>query len=50
MRAGAGAGLGLAIVADALRNHGGRTRLEEGRTPGLSGLEVHLILPVELLV
>lgn len=48
--AGAGAGLGLAIVADALRNHGGRTRLEEGRTPGLSGLEVHLILPVELLV
>ncbi|HHX90605.1 MAG TPA: two-component sensor histidine kinase [Paracoccus sp.] len=48
--AGAGAGLGLAIVADALRNHGGRTRLEEGQTPGLSGLEVHLILPLGLRV
>ncbi len=43
--AGSGAGLGLAIVADALRSHGGRMRLEEGQTPGLSGLEVRLILP-----
>jgi len=45
-----GAGLGLAIVADALRSHGGRLRLDEGQTPGLSGLEVHLILPAALRV
>lgn len=48
--AGSGAGLGLAIVADALRSQGGRMRLEEGQTPGLSGLEVRLILPATLRV
>lgn len=48
--AGSGAGLGLAIVADALRSHGGRMRLEQGQTPGLSGLEVRLILPAALRV
>ena len=48
--AAAGAGLGLAIVADALRSHGGRLRLEQGQTPGLSGLEAHLVLPASLRV
>lgn len=48
--AGPGAGLGLAIVADALRSHGGRMLLEQGQMPGLSGLEVRLILPAALRV
>ncbi|MCC5970496.1 MAG: HAMP domain-containing protein [Pararhodobacter sp.] len=46
----AGAGLGLAIVADALRSHGGRLVLEQGQTPGLGGLEARLILPATLRV
>lgn len=44
----AGAGLGLAIVADALRSHGGRLQLDHGQTPGLGGLEARLILPASL--
>lgn len=48
--AGSGAGLGLAIVADALRSHGGRMQLDEGQTPGLCGLEVRLVLPAALRI
>lgn len=46
-RADGGVGLGLAIVADAIRSHGGRVELEEGTTPGLGGLLVRLVLPAE---
>jgi len=45
-----GAGLGLAIVADALRSHGGRLVLDQGHTPGLGGLEARLVLPAALRV
>ncbi|KPQ05481.1 MAG: two-component system, OmpR family, osmolarity sensor histidine kinase EnvZ [Rhodobacteraceae bacterium HLUCCA12] len=44
----AGAGLGLAIVADALRSHGGRLELAQGQSPGLGGLEARLVLPASL--
>ena len=43
---GSGAGLGLAIVSDAMRSHGGRLELDRGTTPGLSGLVARLVLPV----
>lgn len=42
---GSGAGLGLAIAADAMRLHGGRLELDDGRSPGLGGLEARLVLP-----
>ena len=42
---GAGAGLGLAIVADAMRSHGGRLDLGRGKTPGYGGLLARLMLP-----
>lgn len=38
-------GLGLAIVADAMRAQGGRVELDAGRSPGLGGLCARLILP-----
>lgn len=40
-----GAGLGLAIVADAMRSHGGRLELGRGATPGYGGLMARLVLP-----
>jgi signal transduction histidine kinase len=40
----AGHGLGLAIVHDIARAYGGR--LEFGRSPGLGGLRIHVVLPV----
>ncbi|MCW1933910.1 ATP-binding protein [Pararhodobacter zhoushanensis] len=42
---GAGAGLGLAIVADAMRSHGGRLDLARGETPDFGGLLARLMLP-----
>lgn len=45
MQADSGAGLGLAIAADALRSHGGRVELGAGQSPGLGGLAVRLVLP-----
>jgi len=42
---GSGAGLGLAIVADAMRSHGGRLELGESTTPGYGGLLARLVLP-----
>jgi two-component system osmolarity sensor histidine kinase EnvZ len=39
-----GAGLGLAIVADAVRSHGGR--LDFGESARLGGLKVEILLPV----
>jgi len=48
--AGSGAGLGLAIVSDAMRSHGGRMKLDQGQSPGLCGLEVRLVLPAALRV
>ncbi len=42
---GGGAGLGLAIAADAMRSHGGVLKLGRGSTPGLGGLEARLVLP-----
>ncbi|WP_127109853.1 ATP-binding protein [Pararhodobacter zhoushanensis] len=42
---GAGAGLGLAIVADAMRSHGGRLDLGRGETPEFGGLLARLMLP-----
>lgn len=44
-QAGGGAGLGLAIVTEALRSHGGRLELDQGSTPGFGGLCARLILP-----
>lgn len=44
---GGGAGLGLAIAADAVRSHGGRLVLGRGKTPGLGGLEARLVLPCD---
>jgi len=43
---GSGAGLGLAIVADAMRRHGGRLDLGRGGTPGYGGLLARLVLPL----
>ena len=43
--AASGAGLGLAIVTEALRSHGGRLDLDQGTTPGYGGLRARLILP-----
>ncbi|WP_245902512.1 ATP-binding protein [Pararhodobacter marinus] len=43
---GSGAGLGLAIVADAMRSHGGRLELGTGATEGYGGLLARLVLPV----
>lgn len=43
---GSGAGLGLAIVADAMRSHGGKLELDQGTTPGLGGLVARLVLPL----
>lgn len=43
---GSGAGLGLAIVADAMRSHGGRLDLGPGLTPGYGGLRARLVLPL----
>lgn len=45
--ASGGAGLGLAIAADAVRSHGGRLVLGRGKTPGLGGLEARLVLPYD---
>ena len=42
---GSGVGLGLAIVADAMRSHGGRLDLARGEAPGLGGLCARLVLP-----
>ena len=42
---GAGVGLGLSIVADAMRSHGGSLTLDRGDTPGYGGLVARLILP-----
>lgn len=42
---GSGAGLGLAIVADAMRSHGGRLELGESTSPGYGGLLARLVLP-----
>lgn len=41
---GSGVGLGLAIVADAMRGQGGRLVLETGSAPGLGGLRARLAL------
>jgi two-component system osmolarity sensor histidine kinase EnvZ len=46
-RTDGGVGLGLAIVAEAMAAHGGRVELTDGATPGLGGLCVRLILPVQ---
>lgn len=43
---GSGAGLGLAIVADAMRSHGGRLDLRRGTTAGYGGLLARLVLPL----
>lgn len=43
---GSGAGLGLAIVADAMRSHGGRLDLGQGDRPGYGGLLACLVLPL----
>lgn len=43
---GSGAGLGLAIVADAMRSHGGRLELGQSTRPGLGGLLARLVLPL----
>jgi two-component system, OmpR family, osmolarity sensor histidine kinase EnvZ len=40
-----GVGLGLAIVADAMRSHAGRLDLDQGDRPGLGGLRARLVLP-----
>lgn len=45
--AGGGVGLGLAIVADAMRSHGGRVVLGQGTSPGLGGLLARLELPAD---
>lgn len=44
---GSGVGLGLAIVADAMRSHAGRLELDRSRTEGYGGLVARLILPVK---
>ena len=44
---GAGAGLGLSIVADAMRSHGGRLELGRSDTPGYGGLRARLVLPMK---
>lgn len=43
---GSGVGLGLAIVADAMRGHGGKLELDQGETEGFGGLLARLVLPV----
>lgn len=43
-RGSGGVGLGLAIVADAVRGHGGRLQLDQ--SPMLGGLRVEIALPV----
>ncbi|WP_417601066.1 ATP-binding protein [Pararhodobacter oceanensis] len=43
---GSGVGLGLAIVADAMRSHGGRLELDRGVDPEFGGLIARLILPL----
>ncbi|WP_323037204.1 ATP-binding protein [Pararhodobacter sp.] len=43
---GSGAGLGLAIVVDAMRSHGGKLELDQSTTPGFGGLAARLILPI----
>lgn len=43
---GSGVGLGLAIVEDAMRSHGGKLEFDRGQTPGYSGLVARLILPI----
>ena len=43
---GSGVGLGLAIVADAMRSHGGRLELGRGQTPGYGGLIARLVVPL----
>jgi len=42
---GSGVGLGLAIVSDAMRSHGGRLELDRSTTPGYGGLAARLSLP-----
>jgi len=44
---GSGVGLGLAIVADAMRSHGGRLELGRGQTPGYGGLIARLVVPLK---
>lgn len=44
---GSGVGLGLAIVADAMRGHGGRLELDRGRTEGYGGLLARLVVPLD---
>lgn len=44
--AGSGVGLGLAIVVDAMRGHGGRLELDRGTTAGYGGLVARLVLPI----
>ena len=43
---GSGAGLGLAIVSDAMRSHGGRLELGQATIPGYGGLLARLVLPL----
>jgi len=44
---GSGVGLGLAIVADAMRSHGGRLEFDQGLDPVFNGLVARLILPLD---
>lgn len=43
---GSGVGLGLAIVADAVRSHGGKLHLGQGETPGYGGLRARILVPL----
>ena len=43
---GSGVGLGLAIVADAVRSHGGWVHLERGERAGYGGLRARVLVPL----